>query len=366
MLSHILKGGVIMLLKKSVKFVLFSSIFLFSASFISLAQNQANVGATGTLDSIKVEKQAIRPPVEGVFNSPGGKKKHIYKRAPTPLTPIREADGMWTKIVYQYIDVKEKINQSLYYPTEQKGDRISLYMLMRYATNTDTILVKQRLKSMQNLYGQEMTLETPLVAYTDEFLDFPLTRDETLKSFGYQKPQIIYDLESGLPRTDTVAPKITEVYKSDNIIGYEFKEQWVFDKQRSVLDNTQIIAIRAYFRYEKDKTAPVVVEGAPPAAKEEEDDEGDWMYDNGPWIYFKELRFFTANADVFNSSNSAECRSFDDIFLKRRFTSVIKQDENEKNNRQISDYTLWGLDQVLASEKMKDDIRKFEHDLWEF
>lgn len=339
--------------------------FLFGAFSFSMGQNTENV-TPAPVDSIKPPQKAIRPPQEGVYNAPGGKGMHLYKRHPMPLTPIREADGLWSKIVYQFIDVREKINQVLYYPTVPKGDRISLLKVMQYATNYDTLLVQTRNTSLSNLYGQEISLTEPLRVYDNEYVNVPKTYEELRFSFGYSKTvrKAILD-QDGQPTGDFEPPvKVAEEFQVSELIGYEIKECWIFDKQRSAIDNSHILAIRPIFLYEKDvanNQAPGIV----PAAEEEEED-GDFETGYGPWFYFPELRFYTANADIFNEKNNAECRSFDDIFMKRRFAGVVKGIQNEKDDRKISDYIVTGMDQVLASDEIKNSIRSFEHDLWEF
>ena len=335
---------------------------------LTMGQNANNVTPTETSvkDTVapKPTPVAIRPPVEGVFNSPGGKKMHVYQKHPMPLTPIREADGMWTKTVYQFIDVRERINQVLYYPTEAKGDRISLLMTIWYATQFDSSLVNSRNKSMSNLYGQEITIAEPLRAYFDEFVHIPFPYEEMKQQFGYQKTEKINEVdEYGAPTGIQNNVKKTENFTTQDLIGFEIKEVWIFDKQRSVIDNSHILAIRPIFEYEKEEDSGGGIIGG---GDDEEDDEGPTEIGRGPWFYYPELRFFTANADVYNEKNSAESRSFDDIFLKRRFSGVIKGVANEKNDRKFKEYIMYGLDQVLASEQIKDEIRKIEHDLWEF
>lgn len=350
---------------KSLRVYLTTALFVGTMS-ISMAQKLDSASTTSTTDSIKQPLKAIRPPVEGVFNSPGGKSMHVYKKSPVPITPIREADGMWKKLVWQFIDVREKINQQFYYPTVPKGDRISLLRVMQYATKYDTILVKARNLSLSQLYGEEIAIDEPLRVYEDDYVNIPKTYEEMRNSFGYSKTERKPILDGdGQPTGDYEPPvKVAVEYGLTELIGFEIKEIWIFDKQRSVIDNQRIMAIRPIFLYEKEvqtNQAPGMV-----PTGDEEDDEGDKEVGYGPWIYFPELRYYTANADVFNQANSAECRSYDDVFLKRRFSSVIKTEENEKDNRKIQDYIVYGLDQVLASEKIKDDIRKLEHDLWEF
>lgn len=82
------------------------------------------------------------------------------------------------------------------------------------------------------------------------------------------------------------------------------------------------------------------------------------------WIYFPEARNVLAKAEVFNRFNDNERRSYDDIFWKRMFDSYIYKEENVFD-RKIADYTA-GLDALLESERVKNDLFKFEHDLWEF
>jgi len=52
--------------------------------------------------------------------------KQIGQRAPAPYPPLREADVMWAKKVWRVVDLREKMNQTLYYPTSPQGDLYSL------------------------------------------------------------------------------------------------------------------------------------------------------------------------------------------------------------------------------------------------
>lgn len=341
------------------------SAFLIGSFSQSMGQPNENVQPQ-KVDSIKPPQNAVRPPVEGVFNAPGGKRTSVYQKFPIPLTPIREADGMWTKMMYQFIDVRERINQVLYFPTTPLGDRISLLKVMQYATNYDTLLVKNRTTSLSNLYGQEISLTNPMRVYDSYLLNVPKTYEELLYSFGYSKTERKPILDGdGQPTGDFEPPvKVAVEFQGNELVGFEIRECWIFDKQRSVLDNTHILGIRPVFLYEKE-VQQTAVPGVVPTGDVEEE-EGDMDIGYGPWMYFPELRYYTCNADIFNEKNNAECRSFDDIFLKRHFSSVIKGVYNEKDDRKIQDYIVTGMDQVLASDKIKDEIRTIEHDLWEF
>src|SRR5205085_10278561 len=133
----------------------------------------------------------------------------------------------------------------------------------------------------------------------------------------------------------------------EKVIAYRVKEDWFFDKQRSVMD-VRIIGI-APLIYDVDEKGAV----RPGNVKKP-------IF----WIYYPEVRKLLANAESFNRENDAERRSFDDIFQKRLFGSYIYKESNVYDRR-IEDYKQ-GISALLESERIKNDITNFEHDMWEF
>jgi gliding motility associated protien GldN len=142
------------------------------------------------------------------------------------------------------------------------------------------------------------------------------------------------------PSVDTTII-ITESFSPNRVKKILLKEEWFFDKQRSVLD--------------------VRILGICPLYEQEDKEKGDQPLF---WVYFPEARKELAKYDVFNRQNPQERRSFDDIFWKRQFSSYIIQEENVYN-RAINEYKK-GMDALLESNRIKDEIITFEHDLWEF
>jgi len=82
------------------------------------------------------------------------------------------------------------------------------------------------------------------------------------------------------------------------------------------------------------------------------------------WIYFPEARPILAKAEVFNRFNSASRMTYDDFFWKRMFTSYIYKVDNQYY-RKISEYAT-GLDSMLESERIKEELLNFEQQLWEY
>ena len=153
-----------------------------------------------------------------------------------------------------------------------------------------------------------------------------------------QRPDPPYD------EYDTI---IAREFSRDKVIGFRVKEDWFFDKKRSVI-YVSIIGL-APLIYAVDVTGSVR--------------EGNIKIPLF-WIYYPEARRLFANSEVFNRENDAERRTFDDIFQKRLFGSYVYKESNVYDRR-IEDYKQ-GLSALLESEKIKLEITNFEHDMWEF
>ncbi len=263
--------------------------------------------------SDRIEAQSI----DGVYT------KHITsKRKPVPFQFIREADVMWSRVVWRRLELTQKRNLSLYYPTVEMDDRKSLIQLMMWGIKNKSL--------------------TPFA--TDEFTS-QYTLNEIDQRFG-AGIDTTYDID---PETGETIPIITK--KPADISEVKellIKERWFFDKQRSVME-VRIIGIspiRLYYR-------------------EDDIDQEDPRYRLLFWIFYPEARNIFASQSIYNESNQAQEISFDDYFVKRMFEGYIYKESNVYDNRMIEDYAT-GLDVLLESENIKDKIFSFEHDLWEF
>jgi gliding motility associated protien GldN len=231
---------------------------------------------------------------------------------------------MWSRRVWRVIDLQEKVNHPLFFPIEPLEDRKCLFDILR-----DGLLTEG-----------SITAFDPGPLLRDDGFDRPLAAPALASLFMRRDTVYSEDLESG-----QLVPVQQEVWlEAATITRYLIKEDWVFDKQRGVMD-VRIIGL-----------APM---------QEVRGVDGE-LRGHAPlfWLYYPELRYLLAQHQVFNRHNDAARPTFEDVFRKRLFSSTIVKVSNVQD-RWISDH-LTGVEALLEAERMKEALFEFEHDLWHY
>ncbi len=311
------------------KFTLFAMMLL-AVSF-AFAQEDETEGST--------LEQPIRTPVEFPWE-----QINVNESAdPIAYPPVRQADVMYYWTVWRTIDLREKVNHPLYFPTEVRGTWRSLGQ-----TIFDAI----------DMANTERT-EGVLPVYSDEMCTFPYSRDELQGLVANVQTITKIDLESG---EEIGEEELVTQLEPKDIISYNVKEVWYFDKQYSTF-RVQILMLQPIIEYEKPNNNSSYYDDE---NQDDEDVKAVMMKRKLGYIYYNELRPFLAKQEVFNVKNNASRVSFDDLITwKRDFSSLIYKESNVYD-RQIDDYIANSRDQRIESERITENLRKFESDLWEF
>ena len=271
------------------------------------------------------------------MNSVFKKEKHHNKKV-QQYAPLRQADVMWSRKIWREIDLRQKINHPFYYP-ENDGvahtidDRKSLIDVIYSAIKEGSITAYDN-ASMDDEFREPMTPE--------EIKKIGGAREEWVET-----PDWDAIAEGADPEEATTRELVEIPFNRNTIKKWRLKEEWVFDKQRSVME--------------------VRIIGMAPLQADRDEVDGQLKGTFSPlfWVHFREARKILINAEVYNSvKNDAERRTYDDIFWKRMFASTIVKEANVMD-RKVNEFMV-GLDALLEAERIKEEIFNMEHDLWEY
>lgn len=253
--------------------------------------------------------------------------------APLAYGYVDDRDILWSKTIWETIDLDERVNFPLYYPTDTidiGSDRRSLYdVFMKNIKNgklTD-VYVDSYFTEKRNFKDLEATLQK--VDTTD---------------YGYEQ------LNAG----EAISPEYInqrELTAAD-IEEYRIKGIWYFDKRQGEL------------KYRLLGIAPVApdVNFIDDDSMDPEDAKVELF-----WVWYPGARQVLHEAKVFNQRNSAQPISFDMLLNARRFNGVIYREDNVHGDRKVNEYVADNaLFQLLEAERIKETIRDREQDMWAY
>ncbi len=269
---------------------------------------------TVALSITSVQAQVFGPEDDGIVPE---ETKHYRNNRVVPYPYLRQDDMLWSERHWERIDLREKINLPLYYPTKPQPDRKSLWDVL-----VDGILNENTITEI----------------FRDDRFELPLTIDEVRNT--------IEKYESIKDPTDPFGPPAyidTFLVKANSVVAYHIKSDWYFDKQRGELKN-RIIGI-----------APEVRDPRNPS-----------LTYNPFWIWFPDARYAMATSVAFNEKNNNQRLTFDQIMHFRKFNATIIKVDNVYD-RTIAEYkNNSAMSQLLEAARIKEDLRNKEHDMWTY
>jgi gliding motility associated protien GldN len=253
---------------------------------------------------------------------------------PLPYGYIDDRDVLWSKVVWERIDLDERVNFPLYFPVEKNmgNNRKSLFEVLYENIKNGTI--------------QEI--------YEDEYFEVPYSMGEIENKLLYidttEAAKTVYK------NTGVWEDRLIDRYNvaSKDIEEWLVKGVWYIDKRQGEM-RYRVLAISPV------ATLPISRSEEFTASRNEPIVEALF------WIWYPELREILHQAKAFNRKNTSKPISFDQIFNSRRFSATIYREDNVMADRSVADYINDNaLMQLLESDRIKDQIRNIEIDLWNY
>lgn len=246
---------------------------------------------------------------------------------------VDDRDILWSKTIWEVIDLDQRVNFPLYYPLDTidiGADRRSLY---------DVLIKNIKNGKLTDVYVDSYFTEKR------KFSDLAATLKKVdTTDLGYEQ------YNAG----EQISPEYInqrELTAAD-IEEYRIKGMWYFDKRQGEL------------KYRLLGIAPVApdVNFIDNESMTLEDAKVELF-----WVWFPGARQILHEAKVFNQRNSAMPISFDMLLNSRRFNATIYREDNVHGDREIDEYIAENaLFQLLEAQRIKEEIRDREQDMWAY
>ncbi len=251
---------------------------------------------------------------------------------PLPYGYTDERDVLWSKTTWEIIDLDERVNFPLYYPIDTNNigsDRRSLY---------DVLVKNIKNGKIESVYADSYFTEKRTLKDIEASLVYSDTTDLGIEQYNAE---------------GTVDPQYVRSFSLDagDIEEWHIRGYWYLDKRQGEL------------KYRMLGICPVANEARAKAFPEDGLDSKVELF----WIWFPGTREVLHDAMAFNRKNTSQPISYDHLLNSRRFSAVIYKEDNVQGDRNVKDYINDNaLMQLLESERIKEQIRNIEIDLWNY
>lgn len=259
---------------------------------------------------------------------------------PLPYGFIDDRDVLWSRNVWEFIDLDERVNFPLYYPIDTMNigsERRSLF---------DVILKNIKNGNITEVYYDSYFQETKSLKQIENSLIFTKITDlgKILMNELPEEQRFIENVED--------YEQYVRTFRIDagDVEGWKIRGVWYIDKRQADL------------RYRIIGICPVTAD-----VQSNENSNSDSEPVDLFWIWYPGAREILHEAKAFNRKNSSQPISYDHLLNSRRFSAMIYKDDNVHGDRGVTDYIRDNaLMQLLESERLKEQIRNIEIDLWNY
>ncbi len=259
---------------------------------------------------------------------------HEINEATDTITIInhRYEDVAWSRTIYRIIDMREKQNFQLYFPTRPNENYKSLFRVMLEAVADGVNVYKRNPRDIMPDF------------------DNVLSGEELSHTFAYDEYP-----ENNLIQIDSITEETT-INKDQymryikNQLKFLVQEIIFFDTHTSRL-YTKIIAIAPLYPLHPDNMV-----------------KNDTMafFKNSVlcWFAFDELRPYLRQQNIIPNGNDMQQTTYDDFFAQKLYSSYILGDSN-MYSRMLLELKLDPKVLKAEQKRIQDELMNFEQDLWE-
>ena len=285
--------------------------------------------ALGSLFQVNAQSNLLNAKTPDEIGKKTAAQLNLDNDKPMEYGYVHDRDVMYGRNVWEIIDLDERVNFPLYFPIDTNNigkDRRSLFDVLAKAIETGKI--------------------------TEVYGDSYFTSKRTLKEIETIRKRVDTTNQGRMKINAGEALALEDVVtyyvQADQVMDYKIRGFWYFDKRQGDL------------RYRLLGICPVT-----PDVYTLDKDEKDYV--ELFWVYYPSARNLLNEWKVFNNKNTAMAMSFDHLLNARRFSGSVYKEENVMGDREVKEYMNDNaLNQLLESERVKDRVRSFEQDMWNY
>lgn len=263
----------------------------------------------------------------------------------------RRDDIAWSRIVYRIIDMREKQNSQLYFPTTPTSRHKNLFRVILEAAINDTLKgYEKKDEDIQPAWDKAPICKERFSEFfidvTWDSIEQKVRKGELVKRDPVTNKPFIHEYE----------------FKnySSNVLKYVVQEIVFFNKHYSKM-YSKIIAIAPYYTRNEVNVTRINT------GQNSRSPQNIWNYFQSSvvcWFLYDELRPYIAKELIVPNGNEMHSTTFDDFFTQRLYYSYILGDSNMFDKMLLQTYT--DPASIRREQKrIENEIMNIEQDVWE-